>query len=287
MIELDSLHCIDWQALMEMIPDSSIDMILTDIPYGSAADKDTGTNLAWDDRPDLAKYWEHVKRVLKPAGAILMTATQPLVTDLIISNREWFRYDLVWQKTMAVGFLVANRRPLRAHEYILLFSPVGYPTYNPQFEEGEPYAEKRRVGSGAAAHYSPNSGRRNSASLDGKRYPKSVLTYAHDAYTRPGGTFKLHPTQKPLALFEWLIKTYTNEGETVLDMFAGSGTTALAAKLNNRRYIVGDISPAYIEIIGKRLNPKVGESLRPMANRKLMEDLPMFAPKKNEIEESP
>lgn len=281
MIELDSLNCLDWQTLMEMIPDSSIDMVLTDIPYGTAEDRDTGTNLHWDTRPDLAAYWNHVKRVLKPAGAVLMTATQPLTTDLIMSNREWFRYTLVWAKTMAVGFLDANRRPLRAHEDILLFSPVGYPTYNPQFEAGEPYSEKRREGSGAAAHYSHNSKRTNSASPDGKRYPKSVLTFAHDAYSRPGGTYKLHPTQKPLALWEWLIKTYSNEGETVLDMFVGSGTTALAAKLNNRRYIVGDIDPGYIDICKKRLFPKVGKSLRPMVNKKAMEDLPLFAPQKS------
>jgi len=217
---LDSVQRIDWFEGLRQVPDHSIDLILTDPPYGVTA-------CAWDKAPDLTKMWTEFNRVIKPTGAIVLTATQPFATDVINANRRRFRYDLVWVKNMAVGFLNAKRMPLRQHEHILVFYGK-LPTYNPQMTPGKPYHRK-------AGKVYPSTIYRAVSKVEGasdQRYPTSVLPFSRDS-----GRGLKHPTQKPLALFQWLIKTYSNVGETVLDPFMGSGTTAVAAHVEGRHFL--------------------------------------------------
>lgn len=277
MLEVNTLYRMDWQELMSELEPQSVDLILTDIPYGSDAQKDTATNLRWDVRPILEQWWLHVRRVLNPKGVVVMTSQQPLTTDLIIGCRDWFRYSLVWQKTMAVGFLDANRMPLRSHEDILVFSPVGRGshTYNPQKTTGHSPFRSLRNGRTTVSHYSTP--RVDGINTDGSRYPTSVLTFAHDVETWARGSYKLHPTQKPLGLFEWIVKSYSNEGDLVVDPFIGSGTTAVACKLNGRNYIGGDLDEGYLEIARQRLNPTFGDKPKPKRESRPLSDLPLFA----------
>jgi site-specific DNA-methyltransferase (adenine-specific) len=223
--------------VLASMQDGSVDMILTDPPYGT-------TDLEWDAAPDLARMFAEFNRVAKPNGAIVVMAQQPFATDCIVANRERFRYEWIWEKTNALGFLDANKKPLRAHENILVFYK-SLPTYNPQKTK----VISDRVGSfireGHTQHY--NQRRTSVYVYDGTRYPRSVVKFSnHNGATQ-------HPTQKPLALFEYFIKTYTNEGETVLDCFAGSGTTAVAAINTGRKYIVVEKEEKYIDIIKSRV----------------------------------
>jgi site-specific DNA-methyltransferase (adenine-specific) len=240
-----------WQGdcfeLMGKIADQSVDAIITDPPYGT-------TRLEWDQKIDLAAWWEAAGRVIKPSGVIAMFAAQPFATDLINSNRKWFRYELIWRKSRAVGFLDANKRPLRAHENILIFSRYfkrsndgkrAASTYNPQFTLGKPY--KKSGGLNHTAHYGKvieQPAREN----DGRRYPVDVLDFASDNNAR-----SLHPTQKPLELVKWLVLTYTNAGELVLDPFAGSGTTLVACKYEDRCAIGIEQSEKHINVCLSRL----------------------------------
>lgn len=219
------------------IPDGSVDMILTDPPYGT-------TDIEWDVAPDLVRMFAEFHRVAKKNAAIILTAQQPFATDCINANRQNFRYDTIWEKTKALGFLGAKKKPLRAHENILVFYK-SLPTYNPQksfikekhrvkIQASDRYAGYKAFPSGVYTH-------------DGTRYPRSVVKFSNQ-----NGATK-HPTQKPLALFEYLIRTYTNEGETVLDCFAGSGTTAVAAINTRRKYIVIEKEEKYVDIIRSRV----------------------------------
>jgi site-specific DNA-methyltransferase (adenine-specific) len=228
--------------------DGSVDMILTDPPYGM-------TDLGWDAAPDLARMFAEFNRVAKPNGAIVVTAQQPFATDCIVANRERFRYEWIWEKTNALGFLDANKKPLRAHENILVFYK-SLPTYNPQKTK----VANDRVGSfriregDSVQHY--NQCRTSVYVCDGTRYPRSVVKFSNHSgniFGKKQDGATQHPTQKPLALFEYLIKTYTNEGETVLDCFAGSGTTAVAAINTGRKYIVVEKEQKYVEIIKRRV----------------------------------
>ncbi len=173
------------------IPNESIDLIVTDPPYGVTA-------CDWDKRPDLAFMWEQFNRIIKPNGAIILTATQPFATDVINANRKYFRYDLVWVKNAAVGFLNANRMPLRQHELILVFYKK-LPLYHPQKVLGKRYVHK--AGKHNSAIYNQIC---KTATESSKRYPTSVLHFSRD--TGPG---KKHPTQKPKAMFEWIIRSYS------------------------------------------------------------------------------
>jgi site-specific DNA-methyltransferase (adenine-specific) len=223
------------------MPDGSVDMILTDPPYGT-------TDLGWDAAPDLARMFAEFNRVAKPNGAIVVMAQQPFATDCIVANRERFRYEWVWEKTAALGFLDANKKPLRAHENILVFYK-SLPTYNPQktkvISDRVGSFKNRKQHGCYIEHY--NKHRTGVYVYDGTRYPRSVVKFSNRIEATQ------HPTQKPLALFEYLIKTYTNEGETVLDCFAGSGTTAVAAINTGRGYIVIEKEEKYIDVIKSRV----------------------------------
>jgi len=230
MIDLRQGDCLE---LLKDIPDGSVDMVMTDMPYGT-------TNARWDSVVDLDDMWLQLKRIVKTDGAIVMTAAQPFTTTLISSNMSMFRYDLTWCKTQSTGFYNANRMPLRAHEDICVFYSK-LPTYNPQKTDGKPYRQKR----GAAAEVYHGQDLHETVS-DGKRYPVSYQTVKSEK--------GLHPTQKPVALMEYLIKTYTNEHDVVIDMFMGSGSTGVACVNTNRRFIGIELDPDYFKIAEERIN---------------------------------
>jgi site-specific DNA-methyltransferase (adenine-specific) len=221
---LDQIFLEPYETGILRIPDGSIDLILTDPPYGV-------TDCSWDVRPDLDFMWREFNRVLKPNGAAVVTATQPFATDLINANRKWFRYDLVWVKSNPVGFLNSHRMPMRQHELVLVFYRR-LPTYNPQMVKSAPRVarqlkeeEDRETGVYAKT-------RKLSYEHEG-HYPTSILPY-----NKEGAGKGRHPTQKPVALFAFLVRLYSQPGEVVFDPFMGSGTTAVAA-LNAGRHFLG------------------------------------------------
>ena len=209
--------CLD---LMADIPDGSIDMVLCDLPYGTTQNK-------WDALVPFEPLWAHYWRVAKPNAAIVLTAAQPFTSALVTSQIERFRYDWTWEKNNPAGHLNANRAPLRCHEDVLIFS-TGQPPYFPQKTTGHPRKTVRRQGA-ASSNYGSQTASGYSST---ERYPRSVQMIPGEL-KRTGK----HPTQKPVALFEYLIRTYTTEGQTVLDNCSGSGTTAVAAHQTDRRYV--------------------------------------------------
>ena len=223
---------------MKEISDASVDLILTDPPYQK-------TQNSWDSIIPLEPMWVELKRIIKPNGAIVLFGQNTFTFKLGLSNEKMFRYTLTWEKTKAGGFLNAKRMPLQAHEDILVFYKK-LPTYNPQFEEGKPYT-KKAVTNGDGRNYG-NFNRVGQVSVnEGKRYPRSVVKFSNDNHG------SLHPTQKPVALLEYLIKTYTNENETVLDFTFGSCSTGVAALNTNRRFIGVEMEEKYFDIGVKRM----------------------------------
>lgn len=221
------IYLMDGIAGLRSLPQHSVDLLLTDPPYGT-------TRNFWDVPLPLPELWEAVKWAVKPNGAILFFAQCPYDKILGASNLPMLRYEWIWHKARATGFLNANRAPLKKTENILVFYQK-LPRYNPQFEQGEPY--KRTY---PKSGQSPNYGkfeRTAAESKDGRRYPGNVLTFPTVAHT-------VHPTQKPVALCEYLIRTYTDEGQVVADICAGSGTTAVAALNTGRRFICFETAPA-------------------------------------------
>jgi len=219
-LALNRIYHADCLEGMKSLPDRTVDMVLSDPPYGVTAN-------AWDSIIDLERLWAEYKRIIKPKGAIVLTARCPFDKVLGTSNLPWLRYEWIWEKSRATGFLDAQRAPMRAHENILVFCDRS-PPYHPQFEKGKPYKSTRK------ARYDANTGRHLRAAVShnpGFRYPRSVLHVPSESRT-------IHHTQKPLVLFEYLIKTYTKPGELVLDSCMGSGTTAVAC-LNTGRNFIG------------------------------------------------
>lgn len=226
--------CLD---LMPQLPEKSCDMILVDLPYQA-----TSRNL-WDIIIPFEPLWKEYERIIKDNGAIVLTATQPFATKLIASNYNLFRYDLIWEKPLATGFLNANRMPLRSHEHILVFykSP---PKYNPQKTPGKPYKMTRR--SDTSNYGEVKNLHHVTENTTGDRHPKSIIRFSSDKD-------KLHPTQKPIELFKWLILSYTDAGEVVCDSCCGSGTTALACKELGRNYICFEKNEEYFKIACNRI----------------------------------
>jgi len=228
------LHLGDCLDVMQGIPDGSVDMVCTDPPYGT-------TNCKWDSVIPFEPMWAQLKRIVKPNGAIVLTASQPFTSALVMSNVGMFRYDLKWIKTQATGFYNANRMPLRAHEDILVFYR-SLPSYNPQKTDGEPYVQKR----GSASNVYQGKDLSVTVNETGMRHPLSWQVFQRDAD-------KVHPTQKPVALMEYLIRTYTNPSETVLDFTMGSGTTGVAAANIGRRFIGIEMDADYFAIAQARI----------------------------------
>ena len=219
MIKENTIHLGDCLDLMPSIPSKSIDMILCDLPYGT-------TECSWDSLIDLSLLWQEYKRVIKDNGAIVLTANSVFTFKLWSSNPSFFRYKWTWYKGGTTGFLNANVKPFTVTEDVLIFYDIK-PTYNPQKTKCKPYI---RTQYGASDVYRPNRHYDKATINNGLRYPEDILFIDHDKD-------RMHPTQKPVALFEYLIKTYTNEGEIVLDNCSGSGTTAIACMNANRRFI--------------------------------------------------
>jgi site-specific DNA-methyltransferase (adenine-specific) len=226
---------------MAKIPSGSVDMVLTDPPYGTTACK-------WDSIIPLEPMWEQLKRIIKPNGAIVMTASQPFTTTLIASNMKMFKYCWVFGKSLPVGHGYAKFRPMSNHEDIAVFSiNGGRTTYNPQKtprDKPRKYTRKNASLSGSSSMTSHDGEIRV---LDGK-HPTTIQMF--NTSVQKG---KVHPTQKPVALMEYLIKTYTNEGETVLDFTMGSGTTGVACKNLGRDFIGIEKDDKYFEIAKERI----------------------------------
>lgn len=230
----------DCLELMKDIPDGSVDMILCDLPYGTTRNK-------WDSVIDLGRMWEQYKRIIKPNGCIALFAQNPFGAELIHSNRRMFRYEWVWQKPQITGFLNANRMPLRAHENVLIFYGR-LPTYHPQKSSGTPY--KAKSNSVTSSNYGAFSGNWRTSN-DGDRYPTDVLRYS--------SARGLHPTQKPVPLLEYLIKTYTDPGQVVLDNCMGSGSTGVACVNTGRDFIGIELDPGYFEIAKDRIKKQIAD----------------------------
>lgn len=246
MIKLNKIYNMDCLIGMQQIPDKSIDMILCDLPYGTTQNK-------WDTIIPLNPLWRQYERIVKDNGAIVLTGCQPFTSQLIMSNPKLYRYELIWQKTTVTGHLNAKKMPMRAHENILVFYKK-LPTYNPQMTTGH----KRKISTARHKRNSKKSTNYNDYELSSydstERYPRSVMTYATDKQKSV-----IHPTQKPVALFEYLIKTYTNEGEVVFDGCSGSGTTAVAAINTNRKFICMEKEKDYFDKSVERIT-KAGDS---------------------------
>ena len=211
------------------------------------------TACKWDSVIPLDEMWDRLKKLIKDNGAIVLTASQPFTSALVMSNPKMFRYEIIWEKSKASNFLLAKKQILKAHESVLIFYKKTA-TYNPQKTQGKPYSGDKRAGKKGSStdvynNNVPNPTFRN-GSKDGLRYPRSVQ-YFKTAESEGKTT---HPTQKPVALMEYLIKTYTNEGDTVLDFTMGSFTTAIAC-LNTKRNFIGiELDEGYFEVGTKRVN---------------------------------
>ena len=231
----------DCLEMMKDIPDGSVDMILCDLPYGTTRNR-------WDIIIPFDELWEHYGRVIKKNGAIVLFSDGLFSVQLISSNTKLWRYNLVWDKMLASGFLNANKMPLRRHELISVFYKKP-PTYNPQKTVGQQNHSKGR------AKESKNNNYGNFGFVDNKdvlgelKHPTSILTFQ-----KPHPSVSVHPTQKPVALLEYLVKTYTNEGETVLDNCMGSGSTGIACVNTGRNFIGIELDKGYYDIAEKRIH---------------------------------
>ena len=240
-MEINKIYFGDALKLMPLIPNKKIDLILCDLPYGKTKNK-------WDSIIDLPSLWEQYKRIIKPNGAIILFGQDKFSAQVMLSNDKMHRYNIVWEKTSPTGHLNAKKMPLRSHEDIMIFYNK-LPVYNPQKTTGH----KRKTSS---AHHKRNSKKTTnygSHGLNGydstERYPKSVWKFATDKQKSA-----LHPTQKPVLLIEELIKTYSNEGDLVLDNCAGSGTTGVSCKNTNRNFILMENDPISYQTCLDRLN---------------------------------
>jgi len=239
---MNQIHNDDCFNVIDTLETNSVDMVLVDLPYGQ-------TDCKWDICIDLDIMWEKLSRIGKDHCNYIFFVTTKFGNHIINSKPKWFRYDLVWQKTAAVGFLSAKKMPLRSHEMIYIFrkspTPKGTPwIYNPQKTEGKPYHT-----SGIINHLELYGKPRleRLPNISGDRHPSSVFKIKHDKA-------KFHPTQKPLELCEWLIKTYSNEDDVVLDFCMGSGSSIVAARQTKRNYIGVEKDPVIFQTAKERIN---------------------------------
>jgi site-specific DNA-methyltransferase (adenine-specific) len=238
MIKNNSLTLGDCLEVMKGIDDKSIDMICCDLPYGT-------THNHWDSIIPLDLLWEQYNRIIKDNGAIVLNGQSLFSAKLIVSNEKYYRYTIIWEKTKAGGFLNAKRMPMQAHEDILIFYKK-LPIYNPQMIDGKPYI-KKAVTNGDGNNYGKFNRIGEININNGTRYPRSVIKFSNDNHG------SLHPTQKPVELLEYLIKTYTNENDMVMDSCIGSGTTAIACINTNRNYIGIEKDEKYYHIAKERI----------------------------------
>lgn len=237
-MKFNEIYLGDSFELIEEIKPQSIDLILEDMPYNSI-------DCEWDIKIDLQRYWESRKKILKPNGIIILTAQQPFATDLISTNRKMFRYEMIWNKILPVGFLNSKKMPMRLHENILIYYSK-LPTFNPQKRKGLPY-KKDGMRKQSNVYTNAYLERRNNST--GERMPTTIIEISNADRVN-----KIHPTQKPIDLFEYLIRTYTNEGDLIFDGFGGSCTTAIAAYKSKRNFIVIEKEKKYYDLALIRLN---------------------------------
>ena len=247
MIELLKGDCLE---VMKGIESGSIDAIITDPPYGTTACK-------WDSVIDFKLMWEQLNRIIKPNGAIVLFGSEPFSSALRMSNVKNYKYDWVWNKVLGKNFLLAKKMPLKSHEIISVFY-IKQPTYNPQRTEKKSEAtlrrEKRKMDcndKSISEHYGRIK-RVNSGS--DYKYPVTIQTFKQQNKSNQFSKKSFHPTQKPVLLMEYLIKTYTNENETVLDFTMGSGSTMVAAKNTNRSGIGIEMDADYFKTASERVN---------------------------------
>lgn len=251
------LLCGNSLEMLRTLEANSVMAVISDPPYGT-------TELSFDKLAvDWAMFWTEANRVSVENAVFALFSAQPFTTDLINSNRSHFRYDLVWCKTMGTRFLDANKMPLRAHENILIFAPSfhgkGNPktsTFNPQKTPGKPYQRTRwnETRGNRAAHYNSTADPfKPTLNHSGERYPLDWLIYSN------GNNHNEHPSQKPLALMEWLVATYSNPGDLILDPFMGSGTTGVAAVKLGRKFIGIEIDEGYFEIAKRRISEALAQ----------------------------
>lgn len=243
MINLMQGDCLE---LMKQIPDGSVDMVLTDPPYGTTACK-------WDSVIPFEPMWTELKRIIKPNGAIVLFGSEPFSSALRMSNIKQYKYDWVWNKTYGTNFQAANKQPMKAHETLSVFysrQPNYYPikTKRDKVIDTTKWKQDKR----SKDHKNFNS-KEVVRKVYREKFPISVLEY-NPAVGECNNTKKLHPTQKPVALLEYLIKTYTQEGEMVLDFTCGSGSTLVAAKNTNRHAIGIELDEKYFQIAKERIN---------------------------------
>ncbi len=241
--ELFNGDCLE---IMKRIPDKSVDMILCDLPYGITKNK-------WDKLLPFDELWEQYNRISKDNGCIALFADGMFMSDLMQSNKLMWRYNIIWNKELTSGFLNANKMPLRSHEEICIFYKK-LPTYNPQFTEGEPlhgmgtkFSQQKNKNNNYGEFNSCNNPSANRVG-DRRKYPKSIIKFP-----KPASSVKIHPTQKPIALLEYLIKTYTNEGDMVLDNCMGSGSTGVACLNTHRNFIGIELDENYFNVAKKRI----------------------------------
>ena len=225
--------------IMKDIPDKSIDMVLCDLPYNTSKRRTTWNS--WDCEIDLEKLWKEYNRIIKDNGVVVLFAQGLFSAQLIMSNFKNYKYEWIWRKEQGTGFLNAKRMPLKNHENILIFYKK-QPTYNPQMREGTPYTTTK----GSKSSNYCNSDKIVTTNNNGERYPLTVLDFKRDKD-------KLHPTQKPVSLCEFLIKTYTNENDIVLDNTMGSGSTGVACLNTNRKFIGIELDENYFNISINRI----------------------------------
>lgn len=216
----------DCLEVMAQLPPASVDIVLCDLPYGVTA-------CEWDSVIPLDALWVAYDRVLKPGAPVVLTATQPFTSALVMSRPRWFRHSWVWEKNMLSGFLSASARPMRAHEDVIVFCEHA-PAYAPQMERGEWRASQNQSWSNCYGHIGPNP---NAGNTSNQRYPRSVQRFDCER--------GMHPTQKPVGLFRYFLRTYGPEGGVVLDNCAGSGTTAIAAEIERREWVCIERDPDY------------------------------------------
>lgn len=238
----------------------SVDLLLTDFPYGTLNKRNE-----WDTIIDYPTFWEHVNRICKSTCPIISTAAQPFTSVLIASNYKDFKYTMVWEKSKATGYLNAKKQPLRAHEDIVVFYKK-QPTYNPQMTQGTPYDKGTAVRDTEA--YGVQTKAVHVKNDTGLRYPRSVIYFK-----TAEGEGKHHPTQKPVDLYRWLIRTFSNEGDLVLDPCMGAGTTGIASKLENRKFVGIEREEEYFTIAQQRIDAVPVEEVAQDSQNPLMDAL--------------
>ena len=255
MIDLYNDDCFD---VLKTLPDNSVDLVLTDPPYGTTA-------IHWDKVLDFDRMWVELERITKPKSNIVLFASQPFSSLLITSKLDWFRYELIWNKNKCGSPGLAKKRPQKVHENILIFSKEPGGIYNPIMEEGEPYKRQtdnpNGYGSGKNTHgYGFGNKKTFKSENKGTRYPKSILHGSRNFSAQQ----TVHPTQKPTNVLNWLVMTYSNVEDVVLDFTMGSGSTGVSSKLTGRGFIGIELDKDYFNIAKDRIDDVPENTFEPI-----------------------